>query len=243
MNKRLIIFFVGVVILIGGVVLFSNGEEKKTTNAHISSGIWHEKMLAGDKNAPNKLVEYSDYFCSHCADFHAAISDSEFKKKYLDTKILSFETRIVTVLSASSPNTERGAHTAFCAADQGKFAEYSHEIVAKIKQNYFDKGVGVKFFNGEMLAQPKKIALLPVEFFADIAAKVGLDKKQFASCVEQEKFASEIKKNTEKALSLGVTGLPFIVANDYIANGFDGGFAGLEKILQAGKADKIPEKK
>jgi hypothetical protein len=44
----------------------------------------------------------------------------------------------------------------------------------------------------------------------------------------------EIDSNTQKALSLGVNGLPYMVINDYQTSGFAGGENGLRSILKAG---------
>ena len=126
-------------------------------------------------------------------------------------------------------NTETGAHAAFCAADQDKYWQYTHDIVPRIKSDYFDKGIGVK-----NVAVPKKIPALPLEYFLTSAKNVGMNESQFSDCMTKKPHQKEIDDNTQKALSLGVNGLPYMVINDYQTSGFVGGENGLRNILKAG---------
>lgn len=211
------------------LALFVFNTTNRPPSPHVATGVWHESMLMGDKDAPSKLIEYTDYFCSFCAEFQEPTMTDEFKKGYIESGELNYEARVVTVLREISPNTNQGAEAAHCAADQGKFWEYSETIVPKIKKEFFDKGIGVK-----NVANPRPIEKLPLSYFTDVAKKVDADVDEFTSCMENGKFTNQIEADTNRAIGLGVTGLPFIVANDYVTSGFQGGWSGLEKILQAG---------
>ena len=92
-----------------------------------------------------------------------------------------------------------------------------------------DKGIGVK-----NVAAPKEIPLLPLSYFETSAKNAGLDTTKFADCMKGNSHQQEINDNTQKALSLGVNGLPYMVINDYQTSGFDGGESGLKAILKAG---------
>ena len=185
-------------------------------------------VLLGSADNPNKFVEYTDYFCPYCADVQA-VTGEQFKKDYIDTGKVSFENRIVTVLAAMSPNTEQGAEAAFCAADQGKYWEFSHHLVPRIKTDFFDKGIGVK-----TVANPVPIEKFPVSYFVTSAAAVSMDTAVFESCVTNQQHKDEIATNTRRAIELGLTGLPKIVVNDYETSGFMGGYDALKTILKAG---------
>ena len=99
----------------------------------------------------------------------------------------------------------------------------------RIKTDYFDKGIGVK-----NVAVPKEIPLLPLSYFETSAKNAGLDTAKFADCMKGNSHQQEINDNTQKALSLGVNGLPYMVINDYQTSGFAGGESGLKAILKAG---------
>lgn len=197
---------------------------------------WNEAMVNGSLDAPNKIVEYGDYFCQYCTMFHEQVSSKEFIDEYLDTNKVSVETRPITVLSGPySPNTQQGTEAAFCAADQNKFTAFSNDIIPRIKEDFFDKGIGVKASNGVAIAEPKPIALLPQSYFDSSAVEAGLDVDQFRGCMEDKKFASEIKSYTDRAIAKGVQRLPHIVVNNYVSSGFGGGWDNFQLMLKAGK--------
>lgn len=228
-SKLRIGFMVAVVIFVGALFAYNVTNKPPVTSAHVTSGEWNEAMTRGSAEAPNKMVEYADYFCSYCAAVQEAVDEPQFEKDYIETGKVRMETRIVTVLKEVSPNTEQGAEVAHCAADQGKFTEYSAHIVPRIKQDYFDKGIGVK-----TVTNPVPIEKLPLSYFTQSAEAVGMDKATFESCVSSGKHRQKVADDTEKAIRLGVTGLPYLVVNDYETSGFMGGYNGLKTILKAG---------
>ena len=84
------------------------------------------------------------------------------------------------------------------------------------------------------VAVPQKIPPLPLDYFLASAKHIGMDEAKFADCMTKKPHQKEIDDNTQKALSLGVSGLPYMVINDYVASGFAGGETGLKAILKAG---------
>ena len=156
------------IIVIGIVTVFIYGIVNRPPNQHIGNGKpWNEHMSQGSADAKNVFIDYTDYFCSFCAQVEDATSSDSFKNDYIKSGKLRYEHRIVTLLKDKVPNTEQGAKAAFCAADQ-------------------------------------------------------------------DKYWQDINGNTQKALSLDVNGLPYMVINDYQTSGFAGGENGLKAILKAG---------
>ena len=157
------------IIVAGIVALFIYGVVNRPPNRHIGDGkAWNEKMSQGSADAKNVFVDYTDYFCSFCA-----------------------------------------------------------EVEAPTNADYFDKGIGVK-----NVAVPQKIPTLPLEYFLTSAKNIGLDESKFSDCMTKKTHQKEIADNTQKALSLGVNGLPYMVINDYQTSGFAGGESGLRTILK-----------
>lgn len=218
-----------VITVIFFITLFIYAGTHKTTNLSTDNIAWNEGMTLGDKGVENTLIDYTDYFCPYCIEIKEATESNEFKKNYIDTKKVRLENRVTTILSGVSANTEQGAEAAYCAADQNKYWEYSKDIISHIKTDYFDKGIGVKD-----VAFPKKIDKLPIDYFTKSAITVGMDTKKFEDCVSSEVHKNEIESNTQKAISLGVNGLPYLSINNYKSSGFSGGYSGLINILKAG---------
>lgn len=209
------------------IALFIFNSNNRPISPHLAGEPWNKNMVLGADDAPNKMVEYSDYFCEFCSYFNEQASSSEFTTKYIDSGLVNLETRIITVLKTLSPNTEQGAESAFCAADQKKFVKYSNHLVPRIKQDFFDKNIGTK-------SSGKPIDKLPISYFEESAKAVDIDTNKFSDCISQQLHKDEIADNTNKALSLGVTGLPTIVINSYVTSGFDNGWRGFEMMLRAG---------
>lgn len=223
----IILSLVGVVFLIA---LFMYNSGQKVDMQHLGDGKpWNANMVMGDIGAPNRMIDYMDYFCSYCGEVAKAAGTDQFKKDYIDTKKLAFENRIVTILKEKSPNTEQGAEAAYCAADQHKYWQYTHHIMPRIKADYFDKGIGVN-----TVPVPVPIEKLPIEYFLVSARAVELDVGKFQSCVEDQTHRDEIAESTRRALELGVNGLPYLVVNGRHSSGFAGGYDGLKAILEAG---------
>lgn len=218
------------IVAAGIVALFVYNIANRPPNQHIGdSKPWVQHMSRGNANTKNVFIDYTDYFCSYCAQVEAATSQHEFNDTYIRPGKLRYEHRVITVLKSMVPNSEQGAEAAYCAADQNKYWEYTHDIVPRIKSDYFDKGIGVK-----NVAVPKEIPKLPLNYFAESAKSAKLDVAAFSDCMTHEKHKSEIEANTKRALALGVSGLPYIVVNNYTTSGFAGGYNGLQTILKAG---------
>ncbi len=222
-----------VAIAIGAIFMVSllvYNATHKAPNKHTGGDVWNKAMVEGKMDAPNRMVEYTDYFCSYCADFAEQVNSEKFQEEYIDSGKLRLESRVVTVLAGDhSPNTEQGAEAAFCAADQNKYWEYSADIVPRIKTDFFDKGIGVK-----TVAVPKPITKLPISYFEESATNADLNVEEFSTCMKNEPNKQTIADNTEKAIRMGITGLPYIVVNDHASGGFQAGWSGMEMLLKAG---------
>ena len=203
----------------------------KEPNIHTSSEPWNKAMTEGKMDAPNRIVEYTDYFCPYCTAFSEQTFSQRFQDEFIKNGKVRLEARVVAILAQSgfSPNAEQGAGSAYCAADQNKFWEYSADIVPRIKKDFFDKGIGTK-----SVAVPKAIEKQPLSYFEESAVNAKLDVDTFITCMSEKKYQKELDENTAKASRLGVRGLPHIVINDYTANGFQGGWSSIESMMLAG---------
>lgn len=214
-----------VVVGLGALFIYNNANRTPAVNAHMQNMPWNTNMTMGKADAPNKFVQYSDYFCYHCSKVHEARSGTDFVKDYIDSGKVFYEMRIVAMLD--TPNTPRGAEAAYCAADQNKYWQYTDAILQDIESDYFNKGIGLG-------PGYPSIDELPVSYFSKPSSTVGMDQSTFESCVANNKHQQEIQNATQRAIAAKVTGLPFLVVNDYTSSGFAGGYANLQAILKAG---------
>lgn len=230
-------YLIGGIVLLFLVALFIYNTRDTSIAVHHKDEPWNADMVEGSDDAPHKMIEYTDYFCQFCADFHQQVNSKEFQEKYIETGEIRLESRINAILEANSPNSKQAGEAAFCAADQDKFKEYSDDIIPRIKKDFFDKGIGVKVLNGQMVTNLQKINKLPLDYFKESAKNVRMNVDNFADCMRNHTFEESVEDNTTRAMRAGVTGLPYIVIDDYKTTGFDGTWSALEMTLRAAGVD------
>jgi len=80
--------------------------------------------IRGNKNAPVTIVEFSDYQCPYCANFHSTMQ--EVMKAYPTQVRWVFKQFPLSF----HPYAQKAAEAAECASDQNKFWEYTDMIYA-----------------------------------------------------------------------------------------------------------------
>jgi len=137
----------------------------------------------GKDDAPLVLVEYTDYQCPFCQQFHNT-SYAQIKTNYIDTGKVKFVSRDFPL--GFHENAMRGAIAARCAAEQGKYWELRHTMIVNASQ-----------------LQPDKIE--------GYAANVSMDVNKFKTCVAADKFKASIDKDIAEGTAAGINGTPSFV--------------------------------
>jgi protein-disulfide isomerase len=135
----------------------------------------------GSNDAPVTIVEFTDYQCPFCRQFHSTTFD-EIRKKYVDTGMVRFVVRDFP-LSEMHPDAMRAAEAAHCAGDQGQFLPM-HDV---------------------LFADPGKLSEAGL---IDYAQALKLDVPVFKSCLESETHKTEIQNDAQVASSLQINGTP-----------------------------------
>jgi protein-disulfide isomerase len=148
----------------------------------------------GKKDAPLTMVEYTDYQCTFCRRFNLA-TFPEIKKQYIDTGKLRFTSRDLPLEFHS--NAFRAAQAARCAGDQGRFWEMRDQLIANASK-------------------------LSSDDIGRYAQDLKLDMLQFRACMQSEKYAGTVRKDSADAEALGVTGTPSFVIGKSTPKGVSG---------------------
>ena len=143
----------------------------------------------GEAKAPLVIVEYTDYQCPFCQQFHNT-TFAQIKANYIDTGKVRFVSRDFPL--DFHENARRAAVAGRCAAEQGKFWEMRHVMIV----------------NAEALK---------AEQLASYAANVKMDVAKFKSCLDSDKFKGDIDKNIAEGMAAGVNGTPSFVIG-YLEN-------------------------
>ncbi len=171
------------VLLIGGAVWYSAG-----ANDTYNAGVEVKAHIKGNPDAAVKLVEYSDFQCPACAQFHSVVK--EIVDEYGDQ--LSFEYRHFP-LSQIHRLAEPAARAAEAAGQQGKFFEY-HDFL------FENQGTWSNSTN-------------PAQFFLQYANEVGLDIDEFTRMQRSSILRSHVQSQFAEARDLGFTGTPSFLLN------------------------------
>jgi len=158
-----------------------------------------EDHVLGNRSAKVKLIEFSDFECPFCKDFHGTLKQvmTDYEKTgqvawvYRHFPLDSLHSKARKEAQASECANELGGNDAFWA-----FANALFEIAPS--NNRLD------------------LAELP-----KIARKIGLDGSKFETCLAGDpsggKYAAHIEANYQDATASGGTGTPFTIIVD--ANG------------------------
>jgi protein-disulfide isomerase len=137
----------------------------------------------GDAKAPLVMVEYTDFQCPFCQQFHNQ-AFAQIKANYIDTGKIRFVSRDFPL--DFHENARRAATAGRCAAEQGKYWEMRHVMIVNADQ-----------------LKPDKLA--------SYAEQVKMDGAKFKNCLDSDKFKAQIDQDIAEGGVAGVQGTPSFV--------------------------------
>lgn len=146
--------------------------------------------VIGDAKAPITLVEFSDFQCPFCGRFFK-LTFPQIEENYIKTgKVkLIYRDFPLDFHAQAMP----AALAAECAHEQNHFKEM-HDMIFNTQSEWTDNPKAVDLFKG-------------------FAKKLGLSVPQFNGCINNEKYALEIRKDMVDGATVGVTGTPGFFVN------------------------------
>ena len=198
---------------------FKEKGEEKVPEKSIDITITEEDNTLGEKEASVVIVEYSDFECPFCKEWHGVdaipsrpINEDKawekLKKEYIDTKKVRFVFRHFPL--SFHANAPKAAEAAECAGDQNKFWEM-HELLFNILD-------------------------LSLDNIKEGAKELKLDMTQFNTCLDSSKYKEKVESDTKKGAESGVSGTPAFIINGKLISGavpFESIKAEIEKALAA----------
>jgi protein-disulfide isomerase len=145
--------------------------------------------IRGDKNAPVKIVEFSDMECPFCKRFHETIL--RIVNEYGATGQIAWVYRHFP-LEQLHPLARKAAEASECAEKIGgnnAFGQYLDEYMA---------------------SQSSEESLISNNF-TKIAGDVGLNKSQFETCLNSGEFSDKIDVHIQDAINSGAQGTPYSI--------------------------------
>lgn len=147
--------------------------------------------IYGKQEAEFSLVEYSDYECPFCKKFHKTAKQFISNNEDVNWIYRHFP------LDFHNPGAQKQAEAAECAGVQTGnegFWSYTDAIFKRTRSNG----------NG-----------FPIENLVPLANELGLDVKEFKSCLESEATKTKVLNQYANGQAAGVTGTPgnFLIHN------------------------------
>lgn len=147
----------------------------------------------GDQDAPISVVIYSDFQCSHCANFYNG-AEQDLIDEYVKTGLINYE--FSSFGNSMGPESAQAAEAAYCAGDQDLFWDYHNVLYENFSYGNsggYDEDNLIKF-----------------------AKKLGMDTNSFEACLTDGKYESKVNEDLETGKALGVSGTPSILVNDVV---------------------------
>ncbi len=145
--------------------------------------------IRGNPNAPILVIEYSDYDCPFCKNFHETMT--KVMEEYGVTGKVGWVYRQFPLVQLH-PNAPRLSEAAYCAGDLGGTDAYW-------------KFSDLIFSEREVNAQTNMTKL------PDFATKAGLDKTKFNECLNSGKFTDKVEASIAEGAAAGAQGTPYSI--------------------------------
>ncbi|HJT85175.1 MAG TPA: thioredoxin domain-containing protein [Nitrososphaeraceae archaeon] len=155
----------------------------------------------GKEDANITIIEFADYRCPFCHKFEIETFD-KVVNNFINTGNAKYIFKDFVVNDRGEyKGSMQAAVASHCAADQGKYWEYSKEIYKNFK--------------------PEPQQWVTLDSLTNFANNVQIpDVEKFKSCVESNKYENQIQESGLLAREIGATGTPtfVILKNDKIEN-------------------------
>ncbi len=145
--------------------------------------------IKGNPNAPILMIEYSDYDCPFCKQYHDTLT--QIMNEYGISGRVAWVYRQFP-LEQLHPNSPKVSEAALCVGSLGGSAA-------------FWKFTDAIFANRE-LEEPTNTIALP-----DLATESGVDRAAYQSCVSSGQMKEKVSTSVEEAFALGAKGTPYTV--------------------------------
>lgn|SRR3989338_400013 len=160
-----------------------NNIVQPNTNAGqpINIAVTASDHILGNKNAPIKLIEYSDFQCPFCSAFYPTVAQA--LKEYCSK--IAFIYRHFP-LDSLHPEARPSAEASECAFEQ------------QGDEGFF------KFHDSLFTNQDK----LGADYYKQLAQEMDLNMTKFNDCVSSRKYQQKVEDQYQSGLNYGVNGTP-----------------------------------
>ena len=187
MDKRFLAILGVIVVGFFGFILITKQKDDSSTNNSAKSGTASNHVY-GNPDAAVTFLEYADFQCPACGQFHSLIQ--EVKAKYKDQVAFVYKN---FPIDSIHPNARSAHRAAEAAGKQGKFYEM-HDLLYENQTSWSSASNSKSIFEG-------------------YANQLGLNIDQFNSDYLSELTNDDINADINEGKSKGVVGTPTFFLN------------------------------
>jgi protein-disulfide isomerase len=145
--------------------------------------------IRGNPNAPILMIEYSDYDCPYCKQYHETLN--QIMEEYAVGGKIAWVYRQFPIAQLH-PNSPKISEAALCIGSIG-----GNDAFWKFTDLIFEKREMNEFTN--MVALPT------------YAEEVGVKKEEYTACMDSNKMEEPVKKSMEEGFNIGARGTPHTI--------------------------------
>ena len=167
----------------------TTGEEQQNGDLSAINPVTEDDHIRGNPNAPIMLVEYSDYDCPFCKNFHETMN--QIMEDYGLSGQVAWVYRHFP-LEQLHPNAPRIALASECVAELGgddAFWTFSDLVFEERSTN-----------------EPTDMTRL-----SEFASSAGVSEADFTACLESERHKDKVEEDFNNAIAVGGRGTPHTV--------------------------------
>ncbi len=208
MFPKLIISFIAISI-IGFMVFFfvlDSGSSSNTQSKDVVSTIAFEKnenpniLVIGNPEAPITIIEYADFKCPECGDFHQN-TGKKLREEYINTGKAKIIFRPFPVYAQDGAKALVGS---YCAQEQEKFVEYHDTIFDYMWVNHFERRDFQKAIDTVLTDQVMKQLLTEIDMNFD----------DYTNCLRSKKYDKAYFDDIDLAAPDEIQGTPSFIINN-----------------------------
>ncbi len=139
----------------------------------------------GDPEAPVRVIEYSDYQCPACAQFHTVLA-GQIDQEYVETGKIQFVFHDFPL--SMHQHAVIAAEAARAAGSQGQFWQMNKLLFERQRE-----------WAG---------TLNPQQLFVRYAEELGLDRDQFEQALQNGTYRDQVRAAEQAAIQVGIGGTP-----------------------------------
>jgi len=182
----LLVVIAAVVLVVAGIILLGSRAMNPPLTATNRVG---EGTAWGPEDAVVKIIDFSDFGCSHCRDF-GLNQGKQLRADYEASGKVRFEFKHMII---GGQITREAAMASECAADQGRFWDYHDALFSR-------QGSSANPFTKPLLKR--------------YAAELELDTAVFDRCVDGNTHSADVASDESEARAMGVSATPTFFVND-----------------------------